>query len=85
MSVIGWVILGVIAGFVSSTITDGGRAGLLLDVILGILGAVAGGFVFSAVGGAPASGVDIYSFSVAAVCAVLVLLLFHWFFGPRLT
>ncbi len=85
MSVIGWVILGVIAGFVSSTITDGGKAGLLLDVILGVLGAVAGGVVFSAVGGAPVSGVDVYSFSVAAVCAVLVLLLFHWFLGPRLT
>ena len=50
MSIIGWLILGLIAGFIGSKIVNKSGEGLLLDIILGIVGAMVGGYLFTLVG-----------------------------------
>jgi uncharacterized membrane protein YeaQ/YmgE (transglycosylase-associated protein family) len=48
MSIIAWIVLGLIAGFLGSKIVNKSGEGALLDIVLGIVGAVVGGFVFNA-------------------------------------
>jgi uncharacterized membrane protein YeaQ/YmgE (transglycosylase-associated protein family) len=79
MSIVGWLILGPIAGFIASKI---GR-GAVLDIVLGIVGAVVGGFLFSLVGAAPVAGFNIYSMIVAVVGAIVVLVSYHAIVGRR--
>jgi uncharacterized membrane protein YeaQ/YmgE (transglycosylase-associated protein family) len=83
MSILGWIILGLIAGFIASRIVDHSGAGLLLDIVLGIVGAVVGGWIFTAVGFAPVTGFNLYSMLVAIVGAVVVLFVWHALFGRR--
>lgn len=77
MSIVGWLILGLIAGFIASKIVNKSGEGLILDIVLGIVGALVGGFLFSLVGAAPVTGVNIYSMFVAVVGAVVVLVAYH--------
>ena len=79
MSVIGWLILGLIAGFIASKIVNKTGEGL----VLGIVGAVVGGFLFSAVGAAPVTGLNIYSMIVAVIGAIVVLVIYHAIIGHR--
>jgi uncharacterized membrane protein YeaQ/YmgE (transglycosylase-associated protein family) len=79
MSVIGWLILGLIAGFIASKIVNKSGEGVLLDVVLGIVG----GFLFSLVGAAPVTGLNIYSMVVATIGAITVLILYHAVVGRR--
>ena len=65
MWMIGWLILGLIAGFIASKIVNKSGEGVILDILLGIVGAVVGGFLFSIVGAAPVTGLNIYSMIVA--------------------
>ena len=81
MSIIGWVILGLIAGFIASKIVNKRGEGVLLDIVLGIVGAVVGGFIFNAVGATGVDGFNLYSMFVAVVGAVIVLVLYHALFG----
>ena len=77
MSILAWIVLGLIAGFIGSKIVNKSGAGLILDLILGIVGAVVGGWLFGMFGGAGVSGLNLYSLLVAVVGAVVVLVLFH--------
>ncbi len=74
MGIISWIIFGGLAGWVGSMImgTDGSQ-GLLLNVVVGIIGAMLGGFVFSFFGAAPVTGFDFYSFGVAVVGSVIAI------------
>ena len=83
MSIIGWLILGLIAGFIASKIVNKTGEGLLLDIVLGIVGAVVGGFLFSLIGAAPVTGLNVYSMFVAVVGAIVVLLVYHAVFSRR--
>lgn len=83
MSILTWLILGLIAGFIASKIYVGSGQGVVLDIILGIVGAFVGGFLFSAVGGQPVTGFNLYSMIVAVVGAIVVLWLYHTFAGRR--
>ncbi len=83
MSIIGWIILGLIAGFIGSKIVNKSGEGLLLDIVLGIVGAVVGGFLFSLVGASPVTGLNIYSLIVAVIGAVVVLFIYHAIVGRR--
>ena len=83
MSIIGWLILGLIAGFIGSKIVNKSGEGLLLDIVLGIVGALVGGFLFSLVGAAPVTGLNIYSMIVAVVGAIVVLFIYHAIAGRR--
>ncbi len=83
MSIIGWLILGLIAGFVASKIVNSSGQGIFLDIVLGIIGAFVGGFLFSFVGAAPVTGFNIYSMIVAVVGAIVVLWIYHALIGRR--
>jgi uncharacterized membrane protein YeaQ/YmgE (transglycosylase-associated protein family) len=77
MSIIGWLVLGLIAGFIGSKIVNKRGEGMLLDIVLGIIGAVVGGFLFSRFGASGITGFNLYSMFVAIVGAVLVLVAYH--------
>ena len=83
MSIIAWLILGLIAGFIGSKIVNKTGEGVILDIILGIVGAFVGGFLFSTFGAAPVTGLNIYSMVVAVVGAVIVLVIYHAVAGRR--
>jgi uncharacterized membrane protein YeaQ/YmgE (transglycosylase-associated protein family) len=78
MSFLAWIVLGLISGFIASKIVDKEGSGLLLDIVLGVVGAVVGGWLFGILGGSGVTGVNLYSLLVAVVGAVVVLLLYHW-------
>jgi uncharacterized membrane protein YeaQ/YmgE (transglycosylase-associated protein family) len=69
--------LGLVAGFIGSKIVNKSGEGLLLDIILGIIGAVVGGWVFSFFGAHGVTGFNIYSLIVAVIGAVIVLVIYH--------
>ena len=77
MSIIGWLILGLIAGFVASKIVNKTGEGVLIDIVLGVVGAVVGGYLFTLFGAAPVTGLNIYSMVVAVVGAIVVLVIYH--------
>jgi uncharacterized membrane protein YeaQ/YmgE (transglycosylase-associated protein family) len=77
MSIIAWIVLGLIAGFIGSKIVNRTGEGLLLDIVLGVVGAVVGGFLFNQFGAAGVTGLNLYSLLVAVVGAVVVLFLYH--------
>ncbi len=80
MSFIAWIVLGLIAGFIASKIVNKSGEGMLLDIVLGIVGAVIGGYLFQTFGMAGVTGVNIYSILVAVVGAVVFLVLYHALF-----
>jgi uncharacterized membrane protein YeaQ/YmgE (transglycosylase-associated protein family) len=77
MSIFAWIVLGLIAGFIGSKIVNKQGEGLFLDIILGIVGAIAGGWLFNLFGASGVSGLNLYSLLVAVVGAVVVLVLYH--------
>ena len=83
MSVIGWIVLGLIAGFIASKIVNKEGEGLILDIVLGVVGAIVGGFLFNQFGAAGVTGFNIYSMLVAIVGAVIVLVVYHLITGRR--
>ncbi len=83
MSILAWIILGLIAGFIGSKLVNKTGEGLVLDIVLGIVGAVVGGFVFNAFGAGGVTGLNLYSLVVAVVGAVIVLFLYHAVVGRR--
>ena len=80
MSFVAWLILGLIAGFVGSKIVNKRGEGVLLDIILGIVGAIVGGWVFSLFGASGVTGLNIYSMIVAVIGAIVVLVIYHALF-----
>jgi uncharacterized membrane protein YeaQ/YmgE (transglycosylase-associated protein family) len=83
MSIISWIILGLIAGFIGSKIVNSQGQGLWLDIVLGIVGAIVGGFLFSVFGATGITGFNIWSLIVAVIGSVVVLWLYHMFVGRR--
>jgi uncharacterized membrane protein YeaQ/YmgE (transglycosylase-associated protein family) len=76
-SILGWIILGLIAGFIASKIVNKTGEGVLLDIVLGIVGAIVGGWLFNEFGHSGVTGLNLYSLLVAVVGAVLVLVIYH--------
>ena len=83
MSIIVWLILGLVAGFIGSKIVNKSGEGVILDIVLGIVGAVVGGFLFSIIGASPVTGFNIYSIFVAVIGAIVVLAIYHAIIGRR--
>ena len=83
MSIIAWLILGLIAGFIGSKIVNNSGQGLLIDIVLGIVGAFVGGYLFTFFGAAPVTGLNLYSMLVAIIGAVVVLVIYHAVAGRR--
>ena len=85
MGINSWIVIGLIAGFIGSKIVNKTREGLIRDIILGIIGAFVGGLIFTTMGAAGVTGVNIYSIFVAVIGAVVVLVAYHAIFGQRTT
>jgi uncharacterized membrane protein YeaQ/YmgE (transglycosylase-associated protein family) len=77
MSFLAWIVLGLIAGFIGSKIVNKTGEGVVLDIILGIVGATVGGWLFNMFGARGVSGLNLYSLLVAIVGAVVVLVVYH--------
>ena len=84
MSIIGWIILGLIAGWVASKIVGGTGQGFFLDLALGIVGALVGGFLYAQIlGGEGVTGVNIGSIIVSIIGAIIVLWVYNMVAGRR--
>jgi len=83
MSMLSWILLGLIAGFIGSKIVDKSGQGLLMDIVLGIVGALVGGFLFSLFGATGVTGFNIWSLLVAVIGSVVVLGIYHAITGRR--
>jgi uncharacterized membrane protein YeaQ/YmgE (transglycosylase-associated protein family) len=83
MGIFSWIILGLIAGFIGSKIVDQQGQGLWLNIALGIVGALVGGFLFSFFGSSGVTGLDLWSMIVAIVGSVVVLLIYNAVTGRR--
>jgi uncharacterized membrane protein YeaQ/YmgE (transglycosylase-associated protein family) len=81
MSFLSWIVLGLISGFIASKIVNKAGQGVVMDIVLGIIGAVAGGWLFNTVGHIGVTGVNLYSILVAVVGAVIVLFIYHALIG----
>jgi len=77
MSIIAWIVLGLIAGFIGSKLVNKTGEGFFLDIALGIVGAVIGGWLFSLFGMQGVTGLNIYSVIVAVIGAVVFLVIYH--------
>ena len=72
-----WIVLGLISGFVASKIVDKHGQGMALDIVLGIAGALLGGWLFGLTGRHGITGFNLYSLIVAIAGAVLILIIYH--------
>jgi uncharacterized membrane protein YeaQ/YmgE (transglycosylase-associated protein family) len=83
MGILSWVILGLIAGFIGSRIVDRRGQGFWLDIAIGIIGALVGGFVFNLFGASGVTGLNIYSMIVAVAGSIVVLVIYNTVMGRR--
>jgi uncharacterized membrane protein YeaQ/YmgE (transglycosylase-associated protein family) len=83
MGILSWIILGLIAGFIGSKLVNKSGEGLIMDIALGVIGAIVGGFVMSLIGFGGVDGLNIYSIIVAVIGAVIVLYVYHMVIGAR--
>ena len=77
MSFLAWIILGLISGFIASKLVNKTGEGLVIDIVLGVVGAFVGGWLFSTFGMTGVTGLNIYSMIVAVIGAVVVLVVYH--------
>jgi len=77
MSFITWIVLGLIAGFIASKLVNREGSGPALDILLGIIGSVVGGWLFITLGGTGATGLNLHSIIVAVIGAIAVLVVYH--------
>lgn len=84
MNILGWIILGGLAGWIASKFvgTDKGQ-GILGNIIAGVIGGVVGGWLFDLLGGTGVTGFNIWSFFVAVIGAVIVLLIWKAISGRK--
>jgi uncharacterized membrane protein YeaQ/YmgE (transglycosylase-associated protein family) len=77
VSIIAWIVLGLVSGFIASSVVNNRGEGVVVDIVLGIGGALVGGFIFNAFGRAGVTGLNLWSLCVSVVGAVLVLVVYH--------
>jgi len=77
MTLIGWIALGLIAGFLASKMVNRRGEGMMMDIVLGIVGALIGGWIFHAFGTAGVTGFNVWSLLVAIIGAVVCLVVWH--------
>ncbi len=85
MSIIGWIIFGLICGFIASKIVDKTGQGFVMNVILGVVGALVGGWLFTRLGYGGIDGFNLYSMFVAVIGAIVVLFIYNLLVGRRAT
>lgn len=83
MGILGWIILGGLAGWLASRLVRGSGLGVLGDIVVGIVGGIIGGFIIGAVGGTGITGFNLWSFVVAVMGALLLLLIVRFLNDSR--
>ena len=83
MSFLAWIVLGLISGFIASKIVNRRGEGVVLDILLGVVGAFIGGWLFRMFGGHGVNGLNLYSIFVAVIGAVVLLFIYHAFRRTR--
>ncbi len=83
MSILAWLVLGLISGFIASKVVNKSGEGLIVDIILGVVGAFVGGYLFTTFGASGVTGLNIYSMFVAVIGAIVVLVIYHAISGRR--
>jgi uncharacterized membrane protein YeaQ/YmgE (transglycosylase-associated protein family) len=83
VSILAWIVVGIIGGFIGSRVVRTHGQGLLGDLFLGVIGAVVGGWLFNQFGQSGVTGINVYSMLVSAVGAVVVLVAYHALRGRR--
>jgi uncharacterized membrane protein YeaQ/YmgE (transglycosylase-associated protein family) len=83
MGIIAWIVLGLVAGFIASKIVNHHGRGIAIDIVVGVVGALVGGFLFHLIGGYGITGFNLWSLLVAVIGAVVLLLVWnvvsgHW-------
>jgi uncharacterized membrane protein YeaQ/YmgE (transglycosylase-associated protein family) len=77
MSLLAWIVLGLLSGFIASKLVNKTGEGMLLDIVLGIVGAVVGGWLFHTFGMPGVTGLNLYSLAVAVIGAAVLLIVYH--------
>lgn len=77
MGAIGWIVSGLIVGYIANTLVNKRGEGLAFDLLLGGVGAVIGGWIFNAAGTAGSTGINLWSAPVAVFGAVVLLAVWH--------
>lgn len=85
MSILAWIVFGVIAGWIASKIVNKQGQGFIMDLVLGVIGAMVGGFIFTRLGYGGVDGFNIPSMFVAVIGAIVVLVIYHMITGRRAT
>jgi uncharacterized membrane protein YeaQ/YmgE (transglycosylase-associated protein family) len=83
MSIIAWILLGLISGFVASKIVNQRGEGFIVDILLGVVGSLVGGFLFNVLGSSGVTGLNLWSMFVSVTGAIVVLVLYHAIVGRR--
>jgi uncharacterized membrane protein YeaQ/YmgE (transglycosylase-associated protein family) len=83
MSILAWIILGLVAGWLAGQFMRGGGYGIIGDIVLGIIGAIVGGFLSSTLLGVDVTGFNIISVLIAFVGAVIVIAISRMLTGRR--
>lgn len=82
MSFVAWIILGLVSGFIASKLINKSGEGLFLDVALGMVGAMVGGFVFTLVGAVGITSLNVWSLFIAVAGATVLLGVYHLIVDP---
>jgi uncharacterized membrane protein YeaQ/YmgE (transglycosylase-associated protein family) len=77
MSILAWIVLGLLSGFIASKLVNKTGEGMLMDIVLGVVGAVVGGWLFHTFGMPGVTGLNLYSLLVAVVGAAVFLIVYH--------
>ncbi len=77
MTIIAWILLGLISGFIASKLVTGSGKGIVVDMLLGVVGAVVGGAAFHLIGQTGVTGFNLWSIFVSVIGAAVVLMIFH--------
>jgi len=83
MSLLGWIFFGLITGFIASKVVNSRGSGCLIDIALGLVGSMVGGFIFTRIGGMGVTGFNLYSMFVGVIGAIVVLVIYHALTGRR--
>jgi uncharacterized membrane protein YeaQ/YmgE (transglycosylase-associated protein family) len=85
MHIIAWLVLGLIAGFIASKIVNRqGNEGLLMNIVIGVVGAEVGGWLFRLFGMSGVTGLNLYSLLVAVLGATILLFIYHQLIRPAI-
>ena len=77
MSLFAWLLLGLLAGFIASHLVNHRGEGMILDILLGIVGAIIGGWLAHLFGFAGITRVDLHSLIIATVGSIVLLFVYH--------